>query len=116
MALAEGGRGTGRARHTDGSDRHWTFRDGGKDALEGKRPQRRPQKRLDRRSEEVAKAVARLALGVRKTLAGHRLGALKGDVAVYSPIPHPFAAPPPPLLRRGMPVCSPPPQDKEVPR
>eukprot|EP00670_Eutreptiella_braarudii_P021862 CAMPEP_0174349268 /NCGR_PEP_ID=MMETSP0811_2-20130205/5969_1 /TAXON_ID=73025 ORGANISM="Eutreptiella gymnastica-like, Strain CCMP1594" /NCGR_SAMPLE_ID=MMETSP0811_2 /ASSEMBLY_ACC=CAM_ASM_000667 /LENGTH=48 /DNA_ID= /DNA_START= /DNA_END= /DNA_ORIENTATION= len=29
----------------------------GRDALEGKGPQRRPQKRLDRRLEEVAKAV-----------------------------------------------------------
>ena len=56
------------------------------DALEGKGPQRRPQQRLDRRLEEVAQAVGggycrlqmplRLALGVRETVAGHRLGAL----------------------------------------
>ena len=61
---------------------------GSRDALEGKAPRRRPQKRLDRRFEEVAKAVGggycrlqmplRLALGVRGTVAGHRLGALEG--------------------------------------
>ena len=60
----------------------------GTDALEGKGPQRRPQRRLDRRLEEVAEAVAggycwlqmssRMALGVRGTVAGHRLGALEG--------------------------------------
>ena len=59
-----------------------------RDALEGKGPQKRPQKRLDRRLEEVAKAVGggdcrlqmplKLALGVRATVAGHRLGALEG--------------------------------------
>ena len=59
----------------------------GRDALEGKGPQRRPQKRLDRRLEEVAGAVGggwgrlqmplKLALGVRGTVAGHRLGALE---------------------------------------
>ena len=53
-------------------------------ALEGKGPQRRPRKRL----EEVADGVGggycrlsmslRLALGVRETVAGHRLGALEG--------------------------------------
>ena len=53
-------------------------------ALEGKGPQRR----LGRRLEEVAKAVGgvycrvqmplRLAIGVRETVAGHRLGALGG--------------------------------------
>ena len=58
------------------------------DALEGKGPQRRPQERLDRRFEEVAKAVRGgycrlqmplgLALAVRGTVAGHRLGALEG--------------------------------------
>ena len=58
----------------------------GRDALEGEGPQRRPQKRSDRRLEEVAEAVGggycqlemslRLALGVRETVAGHRLGAL----------------------------------------
>ena len=57
---------------------------GCKGALEGKGP----QERLDRRLEEVAKAVGggycrlqmplRLALGVRETVAGHRLGALEG--------------------------------------
>ena len=59
-----------------------------REASEGKGPQRRPQKRLDRRLEEVAKAVGggycrlqmplRLALGVRGTVAGRRLGALEG--------------------------------------
>ena len=58
-----------------------------RDALGGKGPQRRPQQRLDRRLEEVAKAVGggycrlqmplRLALGVRGTVAGRRLGALE---------------------------------------
>ena len=61
-------------------------RGGGRDILDGKGPQRRPQKPLDRRLEEGAKAVGggycrlqmplRLALGVRGTVAGHRLGAL----------------------------------------
>ena len=51
-------------------------------------PRRRPQRRLGRRLEEVAKAVGggycrlrmplMLALGVRGTVAGHRLGALEG--------------------------------------
>ena len=60
---------------------------GGRDALEGEGHQRRPQRRLDRRLEEVAKAVGggycrlqmplKLALGVRGTVAGHRLGALE---------------------------------------
>ena len=55
-----------------------------RDAIEGKGPHRQPQKRLDRRLEEVAKAVGGgycrlqmplgLALGVRGTVAGHRLG------------------------------------------
>ena len=59
----------------------------GTDAFEGKGPQRRPQKRLGRRLEEVAAAVGggycrlqmplSLALGVRETAAGHRLGALE---------------------------------------
>ena len=59
----------------------------GKDALEGKWPQRRPQKRLNRRLEEVAKAVGggyyrlqtplKLTFGLRQTVAGHRLGALE---------------------------------------
>ena len=61
---------------------------GGRDALEGKGPQRWPWRRWDRRLEEVAKAVdggycrlqmpLRLALGVRGTVAGRRLGALEG--------------------------------------
>ena len=56
----------------------------GRDALEGKAPRRRLQKPVDRRSEDVAKAVGggycrlqmplRLALGVRETVTGHRLG------------------------------------------
>ena len=60
----------------------------GRDALEGKAPQRRPQKRLGRRLEEVAKAGGggycrlqmplKLALAVMGTVAGHRLGALEG--------------------------------------
>ena len=55
-----------------------------------KAPQRRPQKRFDRRLEEVAKAVGgghcrlqmplKPALGVRETVAGHRLGALEGGL------------------------------------
>ena len=59
----------------------------GRDALEGKGPQGRPQRRLGRRLEEVAEAVGggycrlqmplKLALGVRGTVAGHRLGALE---------------------------------------
>ena len=53
----------------------------------GKGPKRRPHKRLGRRFEEVAKAVwgsycqlpmpLKLALAVRETAAGHRLGALE---------------------------------------
>ena len=71
-------------------------------ALEGKGPQRRPQKRLDRRLEEVAEAVGggyywlqmplKLALTVRETVAGHRLGALEGGKG-YPPPPlrmHPW--------------------------
>ena len=66
-----------------------------REALEGKGPQRRPQRRLGRRLEEVAKAVGggycrsqmplRLALGVRGTVAGHRLGALEGGTGVPAP-------------------------------
>ena len=62
--------------------------DRGRDALEGEGPQRRSQKRLGRRLEEVAKAVGggycqlqmplKLALGIRGTVAGHRLGTLPG--------------------------------------
>ena len=60
----------------------------GTDALEGKGPHTCPQRRLDRRLEEVAQAVGdgycrlqmplTLALAVRETVAGHRLGALEG--------------------------------------
>ena len=65
----------------------WDRRGGG-GASEGKGPQTRPQRWLDRRLEEVAKAVGggycrlqmplTLALGVRETVDGHRLGALEG--------------------------------------
>ena len=57
-------------------------------ALKGKGPRRQSQKRLDRRLQDVSKAVGggycrlqlplRLALNVRGTVPGHRLGALKG--------------------------------------
>ena len=60
----------------------------GRDELEGKGPQKGAQQRLDRRLQGVAKAVGagycrlqmplRLALAVRGTVAGHRLGALEG--------------------------------------
>ena len=61
------------------------------------------QQRFDRRLEEVAKAVGggycrlqmplRLALGVRETVAGHRLGALEGG-GVPPPLPmHPWRRP-----------------------
>ena len=64
------------------------------------RDQRWPQRQLGRRLEEVAKAVGggycrlqmplRLALGVRGTVAGHRLGALKGGGgASNAPLPIP---------------------------
>ena len=65
---------------------------GSRVALEGKGLHRRPQQRLDRRLEEVAQAVGGgccrlqmplgLALGVRETVAGHRLGALEGGGGV----------------------------------
>ena len=71
-----------------------------RDTLEGKGPQRGPQKRLGRRLEEVAKAVGggycrlqmplRLALGVRETVAGHRLGALGGGGGAPSLPMHPW--------------------------
>ena len=67
----------------------------GRDALEGKGPQRRPRRWLDRGSEEVAKAVGggycrlqmllKPALGVRETVAGHRLGALEGGGGTSPP-------------------------------
>ena len=78
-----------------------------RDALERKRPRGRPQKRLDWRLEEVAKAVwgdycqlqlpLNLALAVRETVAGHRLGALGGVEGVTPPPPlptHPYPCPP----------------------
>ena len=59
------------------------------DELEGKGPQRRPQRWLDWRLEEVAKAVGggycqlqmplKLALAIRETVDGRRLGALEGE-------------------------------------
>ena len=62
----------------------------GRDALEMKGPQRRPQQRFDRRLA-VAKAVGggycrlqmpmKPALGVRGTVTGHRLGALRGGAS-----------------------------------
>ena len=62
-----------------------------RDASEGKEPWTQPQKRLGRRLEEVTKAVGggycrlqmplKLALGVRETVAGHRLGALEGGTS-----------------------------------
>ena len=76
-----------------------------RDALEGKGPQRRPQQRLGRRLEEVAKAVGggycrlqmplKPPLGVRGTVAGHRLGALeRGGGGVPPPLPmHPCSTP-----------------------
>ena len=77
-----------------------------RDALEGKGPQRRPQKRLDRRLEEVAEAVGggycrlqmllTLALGVRKRVAGRRLGALGGGAPPFQCIPAPS---PPPIVQ-----------------
>ena len=75
-----------------------------KDALEGKGPQRQPRKRLGKRLEEAAKAVGgsycwlqmpwKLALCVRGTVAGHRLGALQGGGGGSPPslrytMPHP---------------------------
>ena len=78
---ARGGTGT----DSEGTTRWWASCS---DASEGKGPQRRPQKRLGRRLEEVAEAVGggycrlqmplKLALAVRGTVAGHRLGALEG--------------------------------------
>ena len=66
-----------------------------RDALEGKGPQRRPHRRLGRRLEGVAEAVGggycrlqmplKLALGVRGTVAGHRLGALEGGGGTSPP-------------------------------
>ena len=70
-------------------------RPGGRDALEAKGPQRRLQRRLGRRLEEVAKAVGdgycrlqmplKLALGIRGTVAGHRLDVLDGGAGCLPP-------------------------------
>ena len=49
---------------TSGGTRWFGFGGGGRDALEGKAPQKCPQKRLDRRLEEVAKAVGGQLLSV----------------------------------------------------
>ena len=66
-----------------------------REVLEGKGSERRPQQRLDRRLKEVAEAVGggycrlqiplKLALGVRETVAGHRLGALERGGGATSP-------------------------------
>ena len=77
-----------------------------RDASEGKGSQRGPQRRLGRRLEGVTKAVEggccrlqmplRLALGVRGTVAGHRLGALEGGwwgLLPFQCIPGPDALP-----------------------
>ena len=79
-----------------GDDHGWTgLGGGGRDALEGKGRQSRPLRRLGRRLEEVVKAVGggycrlqmplKLALGVRGTVAGRRLGALEGGGGGYLP-------------------------------
>ena len=84
---------------------------GGWGSLEGKAPQRWLQRRLGRRLEGVAEAVrggsfrlqmpSRLALAVRGTVAGHRLGALEGGEGGN----------PPPLLRcTAIPILPPVPQ------
>ena len=81
-------------------------------ALEGKGIPRGAQKRLNRGLQEVAKKAVgggycrlqmplKLALGVRETVAGHRLGALEeGGVPPPSNAP-----PPPPLINCCMDVC-----------
>ena len=68
---------------------------------------RRPQQRLDTWLEEVAKAVGggycwlqmplKLALGVRGTVVGHRLGALEGGVPPPRPSNASLPLPPPPF-------------------
>ena len=70
---------------------------GGRDGLEGEGPQRRPPKRLGRRLEEVSKAVGggycrlqmplKRALGVKETVAGHRLGAREAGGGAPPPLP-----------------------------
>ena len=78
-----------------------------RDAPAVKGPRRQPQKRLDRRLQEGAKAVGggycrlqmplKLALAVRETVAGHRLGAPRGMEGASPSLPmHPCPPPPPP--------------------
>ena len=77
-------RASGPCRPTHRRPQRWL----GREAFEGQGPQRWPQRRFGRRLEEVAKAVGggycrlqmplKLALGVRGTVTGHRLGALEG--------------------------------------
>ena len=79
--------------------RHWVVQATwgfawGRDALDGKGPQRWPQKRLDRRLQGVAKAVGggycrlqKRAPAVRETVAGYRLGALEGGWGGVPPLP-----------------------------
>ena len=79
-----------------------------RDALKGQRPRRRFRTRLGRRLEEVATAVGggywrlhmplKLALAVRETVAGRRLGALEGRRGVPAPLPM-LPCPPHPLHR-----------------
>ena len=80
-----------------------------RDALEGQGPRRRLQTRLDRRLEQVAKTVGggywrlqmplKLALGVRGTLAGHRLGSWREVLFQCIPARSALRAHPPrPLL------------------
>ena len=82
--------------HEGGRDANTDLRSGSKarsrDAIEWNGPRRRPQKRLGRRLEGVAKAVGggycrsqmplKLALAIRETVAGHRLGVLEGGGGV----------------------------------
>ena len=65
---------------------------GGQGCIRREGPQGWSQRRLDRRLEEIAEAVGggycrlqmpwKLAFGVRKTVAGHRLGALEVGLCV----------------------------------
>ena len=90
---------------------------GARDAFEGKGPQRRPQRRLDRRLEAVAEAVGggycrlhmplKPALGVRETVAGHRLGAPEGGGGGYLP---PFQCIPDWGMQTHGPTLMPPPR------
>ena len=88
-----------------------------RDAFEGKGPQRRPQKQLGRRLEEVAEAVGgdhcrlqmplKLALGVRETVTGRRVGALGGGggyLPSFQCIPPPYPSPPQPPYSPGFTV------------